>query len=591
MKRGTYKTWWYDLTFGLLMLAVVALCFRLAVLMADQQGRRKAHRLIEKQQKKTYTLPARRGSIFIRTAGGYVPLAISDEAAYCFFDPHILADEKLCPVAENVADILSVNPAGLQEMLLRRRDDRFVKLPVELDESRQQAIEALKVSAVGITRQWRRHYPNGPLAGTVVGFCCLDGRPGGGLELALNKHLAARDGRRVVLSDACRREIWPVAGQSRPPRDGRNVYLTLDASIQEFLSAAVADAVEKFRGDETWGVGVVVEPGTGKILAMCSAPSFDPNKFNTAEPDRRTNRVITMPYEPGSVFKPLIAAAAVQAGALTWQTQLFCENGMYHARRGGRISDHGHRFGYLTLVDIVVHSSNIGMAKVGEKLGNTRLHAIVRQYGFGQSTGIHLPGESPGQVRPLRRWDGYSLRRVPFGQEVSVSSLQLTMAFCALANGGELLAPRLVDKVTDARHNVLWRSSRRVVRRVLTPPVAHQSVAVMQQVVQRGTGKACQMDYWTSFGKTGTAQVSGRDQDGRFRYLDGEYVGSFVGGAPVENPRVICLISIYRPDSAKGYYGSKVAAPYVRRVLAQTLAYLKVPPDRTDRGAAPPRRR
>ena len=591
MKRGAYRTWWYDLTFGLLMLAVVGLCFRLAALMADQQTMQKARRLIEKQQKKTYTLPARRGSIFIRTAGGYVPLAISDEAAYCFFDPHILADERLCPVAENVADILGVNPAGLQEMLLRRRDDRFVRLPVELDESRQQAIEALKIQAVGITRQWRRHYPNGPLAGTVVGFCCLDGRPGGGLELALNKHLAARDGRRVVLSDACRRAIWPVADESLQPQDGRNVYLTLDASIQGFLSAAVAEAVEKFHCDKTWGVGVVVEPSTGKILAMCSVPSFDPNRFNTAEPDTRTNRAITTPYEPGSVFKPLIAAAAVQAGAATWETQLFCENGMYRARKGGRISDHGHRYGYLTLTDIVVYSSNIGMAKVGEKLGNTRLHAIVGRYGFGQATDIRLPGESPGQVRPLRRWDGYSLRRVPFGQEISVSALQLTMAFCALANGGELVRPRLVDKVTDARHNVLWRSRRQVVRRVLSPTVSRQAVAVMQQVVQRGTGKACQMTHWTSFGKTGTAQVSGRDQDGRFRYLDGEYVGSFVGGAPIKNPRVICLISIYRPDSAKGYYGSKVAAPYVRQVLAQTLAYLKVPPDKPAWGSVPPRRR
>ena len=199
------------------------------------------------------------------------------------------------------------------------------------------------------------------------------------------------------------------------------------------------------------------------------------------------------------------------------------------------------------------------------------------RYGFGAKTGIGLPGESAGIVRPADQWNGYSLRRVPFGQEISVSALQLAMAFSALANGGQLLRPQLVDHVRDASNQVVWRGERQVVRRVVSARTAAQAVAVMEQVVQRGTGKACRLDRWSSFGKTGTGQIPGPGG-----YVEGAYTGSFVGGAPVRSPRVVCLISVYWPNKSKGYYGSKVAAPYVRKVLSRTLAYLDVPPDTPD---------
>jgi cell division protein FtsI (penicillin-binding protein 3) len=282
-----------------------------------------------------------------------------------------------------------------------------------------------------------------------------------------------------------------------------------------------------------------------------------------------------VPYEPGSVIKPIFAAAAVDAGLLTYETRIFCENGTYRARRGGRISDHGKSYGELSVADVVVLSSNIGMAKVGEKLGNERICAVARKFGFGRRTGVKLPGESGGIVRPLRVWDGYSTRRVPFGQEISVTALQLTMAFGSLVNGGLLLQPQLVDHVRDASGRVVWTRQPQVVRRVLSPAVAARTLNVLQQVVQRGTGKACRLERWSSFGKTGTAQVPGAGG-----YIDEAYTATFIGGAPAGRPKVLCLISIYRPDKSKGYYGSKVAAPYVKEVLRQTLSYMNVPADR-----------
>ncbi|MGB2820011.1 MAG: penicillin-binding protein 2, partial [Phycisphaerae bacterium] len=410
---------------------------------------------------------------------------------------------------------------------------------------------------------------------TVVGFRLHDGAGGGGLELSLDRHLRAADGRRVILADAFRRPIWPVAEQSRPPRDGCSVFLCLDAVIQDVLQNAVAASVQEF--DAKWGTGVVVDPRTGEVLAMCSVPSFDPGRFQHAAAGSRTNRAVCVPFEPGSALKPVFAAAAVDAALVTYQTQVYCENGSYRAHRGGRISDHGSHYGHLTVEDVVVHSSNIGMAKIGEKLGNRLQFATAHRFGFGARTDVGLPGESPGIIRPLRKWDGYSLRRVPFGQEISVTALQLAMAFSSLANGGLLMKPRLVDHVCSADGKVIWRGRPVVVRRVLKPSVAERTLAVLQQVVERGTGKRSRLEHWTSFGKTGTAEIPGPGG-----YVPGAYVGSFVGGAPVSQPRVLCLISVYWPDQSKGYYGAKVAAPFVKEVLTRTLTYLNVPPDRPD---------
>ncbi len=267
---------------------------------------------------------------------------------------------------------------------------------------------------------------------------------------------------------------------------------------------------------------------------------------------------------------------------ITWQSRFNCEGGVYNAPGGGTVSDHGSHYGVLTLEDIIVNSSNIGMAKVGEKLGNHRLYEIVHRFGFGSQVPLQMPqggnwpGATVGIIRePERNWDGYSLRRVPFGQEISVSAMQLANAYCALANGGELLEPRLVDAVMDASgKNVLWHSERKVLRRVLSPQTSRGILDAMAQVVERGTGKACKLDGWTSFGKTGTAQIAWHGT-----YPAGAFTSTFVGEMPVGKPAVLCLISIHWPTRG-GHFGAQVAAPRVKEVLEKTLSYLDVPQDR-----------
>lgn len=569
--RRTSGAWTLNLLFGGLFLTLAALAGRLAWMVYEHAP--DARSRADRQYRRVIPVPARPGSIYARTRGTWVLLAGSRQVPSCYADPALLDEAGIGDTSIQVGRILGVNPLDIQYKLLTRHDRRFAWLAREITPEQAQAIRDLNNPAVAITQEWRREYPNGPLAATVLGWRRIDGVAAAGVELSQDPALRAVDGQRVVLTDARRRAIWPVPEELRTPQDGQSVFLTIDAVIQAHLADALSRTVQEHGDENTWATGVVIRPRTGEVLAIASVPSFDPNQFN-APGSSWHNRAISMPYEPGSVAKPLFSAAAVDAGIARWQEEFFCENGSYRAHRGGRITDHGHRYGNLTLVDVNVHSSNIGMAKLGEKLGNDMLHEIAMRYGFGEPTGLPLPAESGGIVRPLNRWDGYSLRRVPFGQEISTTAIQLAMAFGALANGGNLMEPILVQQVTDADGRVVRRAQPRVVRRVLRPQSASQAVEVMRQVVERGTGKACRMDAWSSFGKTGTAQVAGEGG-----YLEGAYTGSFIGGAPASRPEVICLISVYRPDRSKGYYGSKVAAPYVKQVLESTLGYLNVPAD------------
>jgi cell division protein FtsI/penicillin-binding protein 2 len=568
-------TWRYNVLFGVLVLAAAALCVRMTLLI--RTGQADALARAYRQQRMVVPLPGRPGTIYGETRGSYVQLAASHQEPSCYLDPFILRDREIADLSIALGGVFNIDPVKLQDDIFRRRTSRFMWVQRRIEpaaaEKVKQIAKKLDNSAIGITYEWQREYPNRTLAGPVIGFRHSDGRGGGGLELALDNRLSAQDGERVMLADVRRRPIWPLAAESRLPTDGSNVFLTIDTLIQESLDTAVNEAAEKYGAK--WVTGVVMDPRTGDVLAMSSSPGFDPSQFSTTSADNLTNRAVSMPYEPGSALKPVFAAAAVDAGVVNFQTKIFCENGVYHAARGGTISDHGSRYGYLTIEDIVVHSSNIGMAKIGEMLGNARQFEIAKRFGFDATSGIELPGESAGILRRLSKWDGYSLRRVPFGQEISVTAIQLANAFCAMSNGGMLMKPRLVSHIVRQDGEVVWRSEPHAIRRVLKPSTATQILGVLEQVVERGTGKQCKLSRWTCGGKTGTAQIAWHGG-----YPDGAFTGSFIGIAPVSNPRLVCLISVYWPDKKKGHFGATVAAPYVKKVLEFSLTHLDVAPDK-----------
>jgi cell division protein FtsI/penicillin-binding protein 2 len=580
---------------GLCVLAAVGLATRQALLIyraevpVTDSDRERAEELesLKRGQRITMSLDARPGNILARSRHTHVALATSRQQPGCYIDPKNVPMDKMSAVAIQLAKILHMDPNEVFDTINNRKDDRFVwvRRPITDTQATQirQACSAdarkgdtpsvLRHNFLGILYEWKREYPNDTLASTVVGYVQKNGDPGGGLELAAKSTLQAKPGVRVVQADAARRPFVAMLKDSRRSVNGNNVRLSLDVVIQSTLERAVAGAVEKYGAE--WGTGVVMDPQTGDILAMCSAPNFNPNQYTETGPESKLNRAICLAYEPGSIFKPIIAAAAVNDRTVNYDTMFATGNGIYVARRGGRISDHGHSYGTIPLRMVIIKSSNVGMAKLGEKIGNERLYSMLKEWGFGKKTGVGLGGETWGQVRAFSAWNGYTLRRIPFGQEMSANALQLTRAFCAFANGGLLMQPRLIQSITDENGAVVEAFRPKAIRRVLSAKVAAQTLKVLASVVTDGTGKAARLDGYTSFGKTGTAQVS--NQHG---YIDGAYTGSFIGGAPVKKPRLICLVSIHRPDRSKGYYGGTVAAPAVRRVLQETLEYLNVPQDK-----------
>ncbi|MBS3820436.1 MAG: hypothetical protein KGY81_01585, partial [Phycisphaerae bacterium] len=314
-------------------------------------------------------LPGRPGDIYARGRSSHVLMAGSRQVPSCFIDPSLLNETQLAELSRQLSGMLGVDPGELYVDLLARRErgSRFAWVKRQVTDAQADAVRELDNRAVGIQYEWRRDYPLGSLAGPVLGFTNDENVPGGGVHLAVFRAIQARQGRRVVLGDAGRRPIWGVGEQSEAPVDGCDVYLTIDVNVQETLQKAVSEAVTKY--DAQWGTGVVINPWTGDVLAMASAPTFDPNNFGDTPPQAMLNRAIATPYEPGSALKPIFAAAAVERGVLSWQSRLDGENGVYHAHRGGRISDHGRRYGLITLWKAVVKSSNIVMAKVGEMLG------------------------------------------------------------------------------------------------------------------------------------------------------------------------------------------------------------------------------
>lgn len=592
MDRSPSRAWRLNLVFGLMMLALAGLGVRMGLLLCD--SRTKASQLARKQERLTIELPGRPGSIYAHANILPVLLAASKQAPGCFvdLDPTVLDEEEIRDVAIRVSRALNLDPAQVLNTFQSHRGRRFVWLKHDLTPVEDAAVKAMKHRAVGIKPEWRREYPSSSLASTLVGWRQKDGLPGGGIELFANNLLMPRNGYKTIRTDAARRPIGEE--ETSLPVDGGNIFLTIDTNIQAWLEQAVCDSLDKCKGK--WGVGVVANPNTGEILAICSIwldPQskrplvFDPNNFNATSAETRNNYVVCVPFEPGSAAKTIFAAAAVNAGVVDWETKLYCENGVWAVPKGGVISDHGAHYGWLTVRDIIAQSSNIGMAKIGMKSGNAQLHQWAVDFGLGSRTLIELPGESGGIVRKLRYMDGYSTPRIPFGQEISVTALQLTMAYCALANGGALLKPYLIDRVLNSAGQVTQQGNRTVRGQPISLTVSQGAIAAMEAVVQEGTGKAARLSRWRAFGKTGTAQIPS-SVPGQHGYADGAFTGTFVGGAPASSPRVVCLISIHWPRVGS-HYGAVVAAPYWKDVMEKTLTYLNVPADKdeeTSRGAA-----
>jgi cell division protein FtsI (penicillin-binding protein 3) len=502
-------------------------------------------------------------------------LAASTKIRTIFAEPRIIKDAK--DTSNALAPILDVGAHEICKLITDSKNPGFVKIKVDADA--KQCSTASKIQGIGIQSDWKRHYPMGTLTSHVVGFTSADNRGLGGIELQYDKQLSGSAAQNIFLADAFRRPVR-FKSQNGAVKDGVGIILTLDAVIQQFARAELLKQYLAYQAESA--VAVVADAKTGAILALVSLPDFDPNNASSTNPNRFCNHAITDQFEPGSVIKPVIAAIAIDAGVINGSDRIFCEEGSYHGKGFGTISEYGgHSYGSLTVGEILTVSSNIGMAKIGQKLGKNKLYNGMKRFGFGKETALELQGEAPGLLPPLKSWTGYSVTRIPFGQEISVTAIQLVRAFCILANGGRAVQPFLVRAIVDNSGEIIMlKEEGPSAGFIVDPEVAKWIVTdAMVDVVnnEKGTGKLAKLDKWQVFGKTGTANVAAGDRRG---YSETDFIASFIGGAPAEDPKVIVLVSIRKPNVAlhKGYTGGTVAAPVVGRILEETLPYLEKHP-------------
>jgi cell division protein FtsI/penicillin-binding protein 2 len=541
------------------------------------------------QQRAYLPLEPQRGAI-LDTRGRV--LAASNQVRTIFAEPRIIQDPK--ETATRLAPILDLGAHEVCRLIVDSNNPGYATL--KRDATVAECEAARQVQGVGIQYDWRRQYPTGRLAAHIVGFTSRDNFGLAGIEYAFDRDLRGRGAKHTFLVDVQRRPLaFCLADEqddNEMPIHGAGMILTLDATIQQFVREALQAQVKEFQAESA--VAMVADPHTGEILAMVTLPDFDPAetaKTARKNPEVFTNRLLTDQYEPGSIIKPIVAAIALDTKVMNRYETIFCENGhyrgTYNGKSFGHIGEYRRGFGDLTLREILMNSSNIGMAKIGQRLGATRLYEGLTLFGFGRKVGLELPGEAEGRLWPPGSWTGYSITRIPFGQEISVTGLQMLRAFCMLANGGHLIHPYIVKSLVRSDGMVVdMRPSTLRVGYVIKPDVAKWVVQdAMTAVVNhpKGTGARAKLEKWTVFGKTGTAQIA---KDGF--YLDKAYVASFIAGAPASNPRVVVLISIRRPNVAlkKGYTGGTVAAPVAAVILEKTLTYLGVPAEGTPEAAA-----
>ena len=546
----------------------------------------------ERQQTAKLIIPAQRGEI-VDTRGRVLAGAARRPSIY--MDPSQIDDARFA--AYSVAPLLEgVDAAELHETILQRRGEGFVWVKRHVSPSELEAFQELraarKLDAFVVRYEPQREYPFGETAAHVLGFVGGSDDPNqppragrAGIEQQFDRALRGEDGERLVTVDVRRRPLRSRQDEYRPPRDGATVFLTLDVHIQQRAEHHLRAAVEEF--DAEWGTALVMDPHSGEVLAMATTPAFDPAQpiplGVTAESpdfpryrDRLRNRAVADSFEPGSMFKTVIFSSALDHGFVQIGEQIAVD-GPARVLSGRTIHDSGVTLGTVPAERIIYKSSNIGMAIIGMRCGNANLHEWSRAFGFGAQTGIQLPGEHPGLVLPLSTWTRYSMQSVSFGQEVAVTPLQMLTAFSVLCNGGLLYRPRIVRGVVAADGQVLADFTQpEPRRRVLDPDTVavFRREALVPVVSPEGTGRHAILPDYQAFGKTATAQIA---LPGGRGYENGAYMSSFVCGAPADNPQAAVLVSVCRP-MGRSYYGGTVAAPAAAAILADTLAYLHVPP-------------
>ncbi len=517
----------------------------------------------QRQQQRTIEITPRRGAIYDRNMH---PLAMSVPVESAFAVPSEIGDNKSM-AAHLLSGVLGIP----RDVLMTRFESggSFVWVLRKLPPDKAEAVRALNLKGVYLQAENQRYYPKRELASHVLGFVDLDEKGLGGIEYALDKVIRGKSEKIVVMADAKQR--WFDGGAAQKDQ-GANVVLTIDEKIQYIAERELAAAIAKTHA--LAGTVIVQNPNSGAILALANWPKFNPNSPNDAKAESRMDRAVSAIYEPGSTFKLITLAAAFDQN-LTKPDEVFdCENGSVIVA-GHRIHDHK-PFKLLTVSEILAKSSDVGAIKIAIRLGAPKFYEYIRAFGFGQQTGVELPGESKGMLKKIENWSGVSIGSISMGQEVGVTPMQLVTAVSAIANGGALYKPHVVAELRrgDQLLSVDGSLAPDEPKEVIRPETAATLRRLMEGVILNGTGPLARLDGWTAAGKTGSAQ---KIDPATGRYSRTQLIASFTGFAPINDPTVTILVSL---DSPVGQHeGGQVAAPVFKRIAEQVLSYLNVPRD------------
>jgi len=569
--------------------AVAAACFcMLLARLAWIQVVRHSYYL-EKAKKavgRHWSIPAPRGRILDRNE---VPLAQNLKLYTIAADPALMSD--LASVAKQLAPALCMPEEQLLSLLNGEKEGhappskplRFVRLRESVDEPVAKAVAALDLPGLIVTPSWKRAYPLGSAGAALLGFVGDDLGGQSGIEARFNKTLAGTPGEMFAMVDGrlprSRAQIPGGSVVEKEMRPGETVMLTLDLTLQRIADAALAEAVQNAHAKG--GTAIIMDPKTGEVLALATQPSFDPNQYQAFPPTSWVCQAVTSPYEPGSTFKSITACAALEEGVFSHGETITCSGTRAVGNRVIGCALHGGSRGHgqVDLHSMIVRSCNVGLGTVALALGPDRLHKWVARLGFGARTGIEVPGETNGLLTPSKSWSQIQTANVGFGQGVSVTPIQLLSAYCTIANGGFRVRPHVL-RATMSESGV-QPASLPAPERVLSPATVDFMKKALQGVVEEphGTGNSVRVPGRTVAGKTGTAQkpVPGMG------YHSGKYIGSFVGFAPVSQPRMGVIVVIDEPQGV--HYGGVVAAPAFQKIMEKGLAYLQVPQDASLKGA------
>lgn len=515
--------------------------------------------LADKQHNLFVELEPRRGTIF---DADLKPQAFNMSVDSLYASPNSIKEKDKEEMVNELARTLDLEPAYLRDRLSRKK--AFIWLKRKLPPEQSEAVKKLKLKGLGFLKESKRIYPNGYLASHVLGFAGMDNLGLEGAERDFDNYLKGEPGWAVFLRDA-RQNKLDIWDKMVLPKDGLDIVLTIEEVIQYIAERELDKVYRKYHA--RGACIIVMEPHTGRILAMANRPTYDLNNYSHSSREDMRNRSICDLFEPGSVFKVVTASAALEEGKVDEEDVFFCENGSY--RVGGHTL-HDHRpHGRLTFREVITESSNIGTVKVAQLLGEEALYRYIKAFGFGEKTGIELSGEIPGMIKEPRFWSKTSISAIPMGQEVGVTALQLACAISVIANGGQLMTPYIVESVRDKRGQIIKQNKPVFRRKVISVDTAGRMKKILTGVVEEGTGRMAKVPGFSAAGKTGTAQKL--EPNGSYSHR--KYVASFIGFAPAEEPLVAIVVMVDEPRPY--YFGGVVAAPVFQSVAADAIRYIK----------------